>query len=70
MVMEALIIIGVFLLALGIVGLVWYRIEHLRRMRRFEAQWKLIKEQSESNNPLVRRAAARQALRLIKRGPK
>jgi aminoglycoside phosphotransferase (APT) family kinase protein len=45
------------------------RVNRMRQMKRFEAQWRIVRKLSESDDPLVRRAAAKQALRLIRRGP-
>jgi hypothetical protein len=58
------------LLALVVMVLGWHRIEHMRKLRRYDAQWKRVKEQSTSDDPIVRRAAAQQALKLLNRGPR
>jgi len=58
------------LLAIVLVAVAKQRVNRMRQMRRFEAQWVIVKKLSESDDPLVRRAAAKQALRLIRRGPK
>jgi len=56
--------------ALVLVAAVWHRVDRKRKLRRFEAQWRIVKKLSESDDPLVRRAAAKQALKLVRRGPK
>ena len=57
------------LLAIVLVAVAKRRVDRMRQMKRFEAQWRIVKKLSESDDPLVRRAAAKQALRLIRRGP-
>ena len=57
------------LLALALVAVAWHRVRLARRLRRYDARWEALKEQSHSDDPIMRRAAAKGALRLLKQGP-
>ena len=63
------IIAGISTVTGVVVGLLWHRITFARQMDRYKAQWAIVRKQSQSKDPIERRAAAKQALRLIQRGP-